>query len=229
MRRTVVEHRGSRQFALVLLAVGSLVLAGCSSSSPVDPTTPTSSAPTTSIESSGPAVPPTTASPTPSPAVYKPATDQGPAENVPVPALPEKAKEFSKEGLIAFAEYWYSTLGYAFETGDPEPMMAISDPDCKTCEVMRKAVISGHKDGKWIMGGTMAIDPPRSTFNQMADGTYQATTMARQEHVKYFKADGTISTDFGVKIAEKDILVGVYQDGHWIAKTVEHVNGSKSS
>src|SRR5690606_17372460 len=99
MRRTVVEHRGSRQFALVLLAAGSLVLAGCSSSSPVDPTTPLSSAPTTSIESSGTATPTPTVPPTTSPAVYKPATDQGPAENVPIPALPDEAKEFSKEGL----------------------------------------------------------------------------------------------------------------------------------
>lgn len=229
MRRTVVEHRGSRQFALVLLAVGSLVLAGCSSSSPVDPTTPTSSAPTTSIESSGPAVPPTTASPTPSPAVYKPATDQGPAENVPVPALPEKAKEFSKEGLIAFAEYWYSTLGYAFETGDPEPMMAISGPNCLTCEAMKETTVAGHADGKWIAGGRMVMDPPTVTFVETPNGTYQAIALVRQEQVKYFKADKTLSKDLGITTATGDILIGSYTDGSWVAVTVEHLAGSKGS
>ena len=229
MRRTKVEHHVRRRLALVILAACAMILAGCSSPSPGETSPPQSSATVTSIESSATTAPPTTASPSATPAVYKPATEQGPAENVPVPVLPDKAKEFSKEGLIAFTEYWYSTLGYAFETGDPEPMLAISGPDCKTCAAMSKAVVSGHKDGKWIMGGTMDIDPPRTTFNQMSDETFQATTMARQDHVKFFKADGTISTDFGVTIAEKDILIGVYQDNRWTAVTVEHIAGSQKS
>lgn len=102
--------------------------------------------------------------PTQHAAVCKPATDQGPAENVPVPVLSEMAKEFSKEGLIAVNEYWYSTLGYAFETGDSEPMMSIRGPNCRPCEAMRKTVEAWYSDGKWISGGQMIIDPPNSSF-----------------------------------------------------------------
>lgn len=223
MRRTKVEHHVRRRFVLVILAACAMVLAGCSSPSSGETSPPQSSATVTSIESSVTAAPPTTASPSATHAAYKPATEQGPAENVPVPALPDKAKEFSKEGLIAFTEYWYSTLGYAFETGDPEPMLAISGPDCKTCAAMSKAVASGHKDGKWIMGGTMEITTPTTTFNVMPDGTYQATTLARQNQVRYFKADGTLSTDFGVTVARGDILIGSFTDNQWIAITVEHL------
>lgn len=225
MRRTVVEHRGSRQFALVLLAVGSLVLAGCSSSSPVDPTTPTSSAPTTSIESSGPAVPPTTASPTPSPAVYKPATDQGPAENVPVPALPDKAKEFSKEGLIAFAEYWYSTLGYAFETGDPEPMMAISGPNCLTCEAMSSAVGPWHADGRWIVGGQMRVLSMTASFEPLQNGEYELVALVRQTHLKFYRGDKTLSDDRGQKPSVADLVTAFYESGQWIAHDVSRLKG----
>lgn len=208
----------------VALVVGLLTVTGCNSpGGTVDPTG-TATAQATATESVTPLPPPTTVAP-----VYKPATDQGPAENVPVPVLPAKAKEFSKEGLIAFTEYWYSTLGYAFETGDPELMMAVSDPGCRTCKAMEKTVVAGHSEGKWIVGGKMIIDPPNSTFEQVADGSYQALTMARQDHVKYLKADGTLSKDLGVTIAEMDILVGIYRDNSWVAMTVEHVAGSKAS
>ncbi|POH58557.1 hypothetical protein CVS28_10420 [Arthrobacter glacialis] len=146
-----------------------------------------------------------------------------------MPVLPGKAKEFSKEGLIAFTEYWYETLGYAFETGDPAPMMSISDPGCRTCEAIEKMVVSGHAGGKWIVGGKMVIGAPASSFTLTAEKTYQAITMARQEQVKYFKADKTLSKDLGVTIAEGDILVGDYKGGRWIALTVEHLDGSNGS
>ncbi|MHA7175840.1 DUF6318 family protein [Arthrobacter sp. Sr24] len=229
MRRTIVEHYGSRRFVVVLLAACALVLAGCSPPSTVDPTPLPSTAPATSIESSGTAVPPTTEPPIPSPAVYKPATEQGPAENVPVPVLPQKAKEFSKEGLIAFAKYWYSTLGYAFETGDPAPMMAISGPDCRTCQAMEKTTVAGHAAGKWIMGGRMIVDPPSVTFVETPNGTFQAIALVRQEQVKYFRADKTLSKDLGITTATGDILVASYVDGSWLAGTVEHLAGSKGS
>ncbi|WP_157884115.1 DUF6318 family protein [Arthrobacter alpinus] len=179
--------------------------------------------PTTTTTTTTTVPPPTTA------AVYKPASDTGPAENVPKPVLPAKAQEFSKEGLIAFTEYWYSTLSYAFETGDPEPLMTISAPDCATCEAMKKGVVHGHEGGKWIKGGKMVIGQPSATFHQMEDGTYQAITMARQEQVIYYKADKTVSKDLGVTIAEGDILVATYQEGHWTASTVEHIDGTKTS
>lgn len=208
----------------VALVVGLLTVTGCNSpGGTVDPTG-TATAQATATESVTPLPPPTTVAP-----VYKPATDQGPAENVPVPVLPAKAKEFSKEGLIAFTEYWYSTLGYAFETGDPVPMMSISDSGCKTCVAMEKAVVGGYEEGQWIKGGRMVIDPPHSPFVAMPDGTYQALTTARQEQVKFFNSDGSLRKDFGVTIAEPDILVATYGDGKWVAITVEHVAGSKAS
>lgn len=216
----------SRGCLAAMALCGLMVLSACT---PAPPGPGATTPPGNTSSTTGATTPvPTMAPPTIVP-VYKPATAKGPAQNVPVPVLPSKAKEFSKEGLIAFTEYWYQTLGYAFETGDPSPMMTISDPGCLTCEAIGKMVIAGHSDGKWIMGGRMVIGTPTTSFAPAPDGTYQAITMARQEQVKYFKADKTLSKDLGVTIAEGDILVGVRKDGRWVALTVEHLDGSNGS
>ncbi len=76
--------------------------------------TPSSAAPQSPSESAS-----ATASATPTAsAIYKPADASGKAQNVPVPVLPEAAKAETKEGLEAFARYWFELLSYGYETGD---------------------------------------------------------------------------------------------------------------
>lgn len=198
-----------------------LPLAGCTST-PTDPTTGESSstggspvATTATATSEQPSSPSTTA------AVYKPATADGPAQNVPVPVLPEKAKEFSKEGLIAFTEYWYSTLGYVFETGDAGPMMEISDQGCKTCRQINEPVGTWYEEGGWVAGGQMVVLQSTTTFIETPEGTYQAILLVRQNKVSYYKSDGSLSFDYPQDIAEKNILVASFKDDRWLAHTAE--------
>ena len=221
-RREIHDHMLMRTAAGIVTTA--LLLTSCTTPPATPPSSTTAPSATTTTATTTPAQTPTTAAP-----VYKPATDQGPAENVPIPVLPEQAKEFSKEGLIAFTEYWYSTLGYAFETGDAEPMMAISDSACRTCRAMSETVVAGHADGKWVSGGKMVLGNPNTSFVVTPENTYQVTVMARQEQVKYYQADKTLSKDLGVDIAELDILVANYLTDKWVATTVEHVAGNKAS
>src|SRR3954466_15344157 len=119
---TVLSTHARMSAALVACA---LALAACSRSAAGTAT----AAPTAAVSQ-----PPATGTATPSPtATYKPASADGPAENVPVPKMPEAAKEKSKEGLKAFAEYWLATMSYAYETGDLELMKSISGPSCTAC------------------------------------------------------------------------------------------------
>ncbi|MCU6481123.1 DUF6318 family protein [Arthrobacter sp. A2-55] len=227
------RFRPSRPAAAVAAVVAavvaaSLLLTGCSSAAPpvAGSGSPGQSAPSTATAAAtaAPTNPPTTV-PAPAPA-YKPATAAGPAQNVPVPVLPAKAKEFSKEGLEAFATYWYSTLGYAFETGDPGPMLAISDPGCKPCNAMKSAATGGHENGRWIVGGQMEVLTTEASFDPAPDGSYQTITMVRQSQVKYYRADKSLSKDLGAKSSVADIVVTDYVKGQWIAQTVEHLKGS---
>ncbi|POH73359.1 hypothetical protein CVS27_10615 [Arthrobacter glacialis] len=154
-------------------------------------------------------------------AAYQPATAEGPAQNVPVPMLPEKAKEFSKEGLIAFAEYWYETLGYVYETGDSAPMMAVTEAGCKTCAFINEPVGELYKTGGWVVGGKMTVHEATSTFQELPDGTYQAVLMIQQTKVSAYSVDKSLTTEHPQHKARANIVVARYLDDQWRAQTAE--------
>lgn len=212
-----VSHHG-----LVAAALGALlVLSACTPSPPgTGATTPPGSSSGASSSAPTPAI--TTPAPT-TVAAYQPATAEGPAQNVPVPVLPEKAKEFSKEGLIAFAEYWYSTLGYVFETGDSKPMMAVSVPTCQTCANINGPVSRWYVNGGWIVGGLMTVHSSASTFEKDADGNHQAVLTIQQSPISYYEADLSLYKSYPPTIARPDIVVATYSDGHWTTQTAEHL------
>jgi hypothetical protein len=201
----------------VLVFAGLLALTGCTT--PGDGNNPgTASPPDTTVATTVPATttpPPTTA------AVYKPATDAGPAENVPIPVLPEKAKEFSKEGLIAFAEYWFSTLGYVFETGDSGPMLAVTEPGCQACDLMINLLEPTYENGGWVVGGQMEVVQSISYFTPLSDGDYQAEVEAMQIKVIYFNADGSMAKELDQHPVATNIVNAHWVDGRWIASKGE--------
>ena len=210
-----------RSAGAVIGLAGILILTGCTTdTSPTPP--PVSSISTTTSSIPTVTAPPSTAAPATA-AAYQPATANGPAQNVPVRTLPAKAKEFSKDGLLAFAQYWYSTLGYAFETGDPGPMMAITEPDCTTCANINGPVGKWYAKGGWIVGGLMTAHSSTSSFEEDSDGTYQAIVMVQQSPATYYEPDQTLYKAYPPTIARADIVVATFQDGLWRARTAERL------
>lgn len=205
-----------RIVAASLLAVAGLVLSGCAGgSSPQASGTPSSSA----SESASP-------SPTQTP-VYKPADAKGRAENVPVPVLPVEAKAETKEGLEAFTKYWYSTLSYAYETGDMKPLEAISGSACASCQRVREVVDGWHSEGRWIVGGKMIVQAAQSNFVETGPSEYQAVAQVYQETLSYYRADGSMAEETKRKPAIADIMIAVHDGSRWTANTVEHISNDK--
>jgi Family of unknown function (DUF6318) len=210
--------------SLVILAV----ISGCSANaSPPSGTESPSAGQSTSAGGSPPTVSPTPPV-SPTIAVYKPADASGPAQNVPLPVKPPLADEFSKEGLEAFAKYWYSTLSYAYETGDMAPLEAITDPGCQTCAKVKASVVPWHSEGRWTVGGGLVVEAAQSTFTETPEGEYQAIVIVHQEQITYYKADGTVVETRPATSPITDILVGRYMNGHWTTTTAEHVSGKAS-
>ncbi|MGN7150037.1 DUF6318 family protein [Arthrobacter sp. SAFR-179] len=210
---------GMRFGALAIVVAAPLLLAGCSGGAPADPGT---SSPTAAASTSPSATP--TPTPTPS-AVYKPADASGPAQNVPVPVLPEVAKTETKEGLEAFAKYWFELLSYGYETGDTKRLSAVTSPDCTMCERAKQVQEGWHRDGRWLVGGRVTTPVINTTFATASDGNYQVALQVSQEAISYYNPDKSLDSAEPKPADSGNLMLAVFRDGAWFVQTVEPIVG----
>ncbi|GAA1918327.1 hypothetical protein GCM10009688_24260 [Arthrobacter gandavensis] len=211
-----------RRFAAVSLALaGSLVaLSACSGAD--DPDADAAQSPSSSVSPS--------ASPTPTPtpsATYKPASAEGPAENVPLPVMPEEAKVESKEGLIAFARYWYELINYGYETGDVEPVKAVSGPDCFACQSFYEVVQSGFQDSDWMAGAGIEVQGADSSFARTDEGYVQVLVQLVQEPLEYYGPAGVQAIEPGNELPSVQMIEAEFGPSGWSAIDVVTIHASK--
>lgn len=166
------------------------------------------------------------ASPTPTQpaAAYKPASAEGPAENVPLPVMPELAKQESKEGLEAFAEYWYALINYGYETGDAKPVRDISGPECSVCDGFYKTVDSGFKGEDWMAGATVKVRDIHSDFIRTQSGQYQVLIQISQKDLEYYGPNGiNFGPAEGIQSPIVQLIEASYENGSWRAVRVENI------
>ena len=212
--RTTISFRAR---LIVIAVVGVMLgLAGCTPGGPPE-------ASQTGSPSASPAV---TATPTPTPlAVYKPATSTGRAENVPVPVLPEAAKADSKEGLEAFARYWYDLMNFAYQTGDLTPVDAVSGAGCNSCSRVRPTIEDWNSQGQWIEGGKLSVVFAETKFRPDADGRNQVIVQYHREAISYHRADGSVEKASPKTSLQADIMIAKYEGGAWSASNVDRIGG----
>ncbi|MFF1384545.1 DUF6318 family protein [Arthrobacter sp. NPDC058288] len=181
-----------------------------------------------STSASASASEPATATPSPTPtptAAYKPADAKGKAQNVPVPVLPEAAKAETKEGAIAFAEYWFSLLSYAYETGDLAPLDSVTSPSCGPCDRAKQVINAWHTEGRWLVGGKVAAVATSTTFNKGADSAYQVAVQARQVALTYMRQDGSVARSDPQPDDTGNLLFVVYSNGSWRLSDIGKIVG----
>lgn len=167
-----------------------------------------------------------TASATPTPtASYKPADASGKAQNVPVPVLPEVAKTETKEGLEAFARYWFELLSYGYETGDVDRLESLTDPGCEPCSKATSVIGAWHSEGRWIVGGKVTTPSVSTTFEDVGDSTYQVAVQAQQTPLTYVRADGTVARTDPQPDDTGNLLLVAFKNGTWSLKDVGRIIG----
>lgn len=201
--------RRQRSSAGALLIAGSLLLAGCAGSSPADPGT----ASPVASESGTPSAP---ATPTPTPsAVYKPADASGPAQNVPVPVLPDVAKTETKEGLEAFAKYWFDLLNSAYQTGDVSGLQSVTDRNCEYCSKLTASLTTNYQGGRWLAGGKITTPAITTSFERSSDGNFQVILQVLQSPISYYETGGKEFRAASNGSNTGNVLLANYVDGAW--------------
>lgn len=159
--------------------------------------------------------------------MYKPASAEGPAENVPLPVMPEEAKVESKEGLIAFARHWYDLANYGYETGDVEPLKAISGPDCYACGNYYSSVEVGFQGEEWIAGAKILIQGTDTTYARTEGNRVQVLVQFIQEPLEFYGASGLMATEPGNELPSVQMIEAVFETGSWRAVDVVTIHESQ--
>ena len=163
--------------------------------------------------------------PTPSP-TYKPAPAAGPAENVPFPVMPAEAAVQSKEGLEAFARYWYELLNYVYKTGNSEPVRTVTSPNCVAANNFYDAVNDGYEDGSWMGGSEINTRIITSNYVLTVESRYQLEVEMFQEPLEYYESDGTARIAHPRVNPGRQLFEASYSPNGWRVENVASVQGS---
>jgi hypothetical protein len=129
--------------------------------------------------------------------------------------MPEAAKAETKEGLEAFAKYWYALLNYAYETGDVAPVSSGTDPNCTFCKGLIGGVTSAWQEGRWIVGGQIETASVNALFRPGAT-THQATIQVVQQKIEIHKPDAGLYQQPTEKSSSASQATAVYRPTGWV-------------
>lgn len=198
-----------------------LVLTGCQGADPGVAQEPAGSAPASASASATPSVAPT---PTPSPA-----SAAGPAVNLPVPEKPALADENSVEGLEAFTEWWFELLNYAYATNDLEPLWAVTDEGCTTCQNIEKSIAGVYESGGWVVGGDISLKSFDSDFELNTARSLSSFIRITQSEATYFDASGEVNNESpGFTEPRVNETIALFENGVWTLLDVGSVNTGTS-
>ncbi|WP_374102435.1 DUF6318 family protein [Arthrobacter sp. ISL-65] len=212
--RTCISER-LRLPLISAVAVSVIALSGCSGGAgpQAGPTATAVVSPAQSASGSASATPSATPTPKPTP-VYKPADAKGRAQNVPVPVKPALADKNTKEGLEAFAKYWFALLNYGFETGDLSSWEGLTSGSCEFCNVLKRSVAVGYKEGRWQVGGRLSTPSVEPNFKSGA-ASQQVVVQVIQEETQYYKADKSVGRSPAAGSNTASVVIATYSGGHW--------------
>lgn len=145
--------------------------------------------------------------------------------NIPVPEKPALADENSVEGLEAFTEWWFELLNYAYATNDLEPLKAVTDEGCKTCQNIEDSIVQVYADGGWMSGGSVRLESFDTKFRRTTHGSVNSFVTNVQEPITIYDREGEILAE---SPEESDPIIYAttahHIDGTWILADYGEIN-----
>ncbi|OOP63700.1 hypothetical protein BMF89_05850 [Arthrobacter sp. SRS-W-1-2016] len=131
--------------------------------------------------------------------------------------MPEAAKANSKEGVEAFARYWFQALSYAYETGDMAVWSAMTSAECVFCNRIKQGLESAYVKGRWVVGGKMTTPSVEVNFKSEAL-SQQVTIQTIQSQIDYYDADGSVGQPSTPPSNSASGMIAAFESGSWKVK-----------
>jgi hypothetical protein len=125
------------------------------------------------------------------------------------------AKTETKEGLEAFARYWFEQLNFAYQTGDITGVQTVTSPDCQFCANVTNSLTTNYQGGRWLVGGKIVVPSSASTFERGDDGKYQVIVQVQQAAISYYDPGGA---EFRAETSPSDsgnVMLVTYENAAW--------------
>jgi len=194
-----VLNRWLRGGASALLALG--LLAGCSNGEPEPTFTPT--------------LPDSTPSPDDSP---EPDVDVDPVDELEVPEIPEFSDD-PVEAAQQVVDYFIAAYDYGYSANDPEPLLAVSHPDCGTCSMHAENMLDRVSSGITSKGGQLELIDAE-VFLLEDDEILIEATIAQDALTRYDANSEIIEQKEPSNIDSTIVLF--YRDGIWQIRAIHN-------
>lgn len=99
------------------------------------------------------------------------------------------------EGAEAAARYFLSLYPYAYNTGDLEEWIALSDPECVFCASVVERVTELHESGGYETGGELTFESVTGSEPIPGNAYFGVDLVVVQGPSTAFDADGAVTSE----------------------------------
>jgi serine/threonine-protein kinase len=139
--------------------------------------------------------------------------------SVGAPSPPAEATAASREGAIAFVEYWFAALTHAVRTGETETFRETVSPECADCQQAFEAIESAYAGGGSMRGGAYVVRRVTTTDLFSEDRVVYVAVVDRSDRASVDAAGETQAALPGISF-ESCSLVLQFADGRWLVREV---------
>lgn len=135
--------------------------------------------------------------------------------------MPDAARQETEEGLIAFAEHWYDLVNYTYESGNGEPLRAISGPRCTAANFVLDQVETGYQGDDWMAGADIDLNFTWSEYTKNEYGYFTVYADMMQDDIKFYSPEaGLLGTNAGSEYPFIQAMVAKFTEQGWLAEDV---------
>lgn len=132
-----------------------------------------------------------------------------------LPDRPQEMDRTDEDGAASAAEYFLYTYTYAYGTGDTQPLLAMSGPECGFCLSVAAGVDEAHAGEEYMRAGDPQISSIASVASEAAEIDFLVQIEARMPQMLVFDAADEITAEVPAQGMVANLGL-VHEGGEWL-------------